>query len=297
MRRLRADSSPRASLGAPGDAVAAGGPTRLDSPVPAQAPKETLNAEEVLQAILQIEKRCSAASTHDSGVGPWNYSYDLDGDDNVECLLDEPLAKYCLCCSLDSPIVVGFIRVVLGDLYLNDVRSALLNREEQLLRDPNSEYQVLREAQEGDPHSEEDIAFVWRAPWPFWDRDVLQRRWVFPLDEVGAAVVMRSFTDDARFPAHAERVRACVHKCGYLLRPLCVDPGGVGVEVTVCQQVHLGGLCPDWAQEYITRWAVSHGLSWAQELRRHCRCQRAKAEGKEITEEDEVIQDMLDTWW
>lgn len=297
MRRFRAEG-PRASLGVSGDPTAVGGPSRLDAPVHVQTPKETLNAEEVLQAILQIEKRCSAASIHGSSTGPWHNSDDLDEDENVECLLDEPHAKYCLCCGLNSPNIVGFIRVVLFDVYLDDVHSALLNREERLLRDPDSEYQVLREAQHGDPLLEEDIAFVWRAPWPFWDRDVLQRRWVFPLSDAGVAVVMRSFKDDALFPEHAERVRACVHKCGYLLRPLSVDPGGIGVEVTVCQQVDLGGLCPDWAQEYITRWAVSHGLTWAQELRSHCRHRRVKAEGKEngLTEEseDEKDQDILD---
>lgn len=302
MRRLRAEDS-RALLSIDGDTARISGPKRPESLVPSvQAPKETLNAVEVLQEILEIEKRCSLASTHQSGVGPWNYSYDLDGDDNVdnvECLLDEPHAKYCLCCGLDSPVVVGFICVVLYDVYLDDVRSALLNREERLLRDPDSEYQVLREANEGDPHSEEDIAFVLRAPWPFWDRDVLQRRWILPLcDPGGIAVITRSFTDDALFPEHEERVRAYIHKCGYLLRPLAVDPGGAGVEVTVCQQVDLGGLCPDWAQEYITRWAVSHGLTWAEELRRHCRCRRAKAEGKEngLTENFEN-EDILDTWW
>lgn len=224
----------------------------------------------------------------------WNRLF-LNDEQDVECLMDEPKVKYCLCCCLGSPTVVGYMRVILADVFLNDVCSALLNREERLLRDPDSEYQVLREARKGDPTSEEDVAFVWRAPWPFWDRDVLQRRWVFPLgDQGGRAVVMRSFDDDTLYPKHAERVRAFVHKCGYLLRPLQTDPEALGVELTVCQQVDLGGLCPDWAQEYITRWAVNHGLTWATELRNHCNRHRRR-EGE--NEGEEYVETLFDDWW
>jgi len=264
-----------------------------------------------LEAILAIERRCccvdeglepghpriphvtAPSSPRDAALGasvsPGTDASGstLDSDMEVECLLDEPAAKYCLCGCLDSPVVIGYIRVLLSDVYPGDVWRALVSTEERLLRDPDSEYQVLRRAREDDPTCEEDIAFVWRAPWPFWDRDVLQRRWTFPLrDGEGLAIVMRSIEDEHLLPIREDRVRAVVHKCGYLLRPLesggqglwagaCADEvfcacNGAGLELTVCQQVDLGGLCPDWAQEVLTRWAVNRGLQWAEELREHC---------------------------
>nr|QDO16365.1 serine/threonine-protein kinase ATR [Lingulodinium polyedra] len=201
----------------------------------------------------------------------------------MECLLDEATAKYCLCCSLALPTVIGYIRVILSDVHPGDVWRALVTSEERLLREPESEYRVLRGAKQGDATCEEDIAFVMRAPWPFWDRDVLQRRWMLPLpgSDEGVAIVMRSFEDERLFPKRPDRVRAFVHKCGYLLRPLAKRSGGPGLELTVCQQIDLGGLCPEWAQELLVRWAVSRGLQWAEELREHCNRQHsARADGE-----------------
>lgn len=263
---------------------------------------QNLSGNEVLEAILAIERRCccteegfeqgfNALTTprapdwfrEDSAGSSVGKTLADASDLMVECLLDEPTAKYCLCGSLDSPVVIGYIRVLLADVYPGDVWRALVASEERLLRDPTSEYKVLRKAEDGDQTCQEDISFVWRAPWPFWDRDVLQRRWTFPLHEgEGLAIVMRSIEDDSLLPFREDRVRAFVHKCGYLLRPLersrqeqlaKGDPawnGGAGLELTVCQQVDLGGLCPDWAQEVLTRWAVNRGLQWAEELREHC---------------------------
>jgi len=206
----------------------------------------------------------------------------------VECLLDEPDVKYCLCSSLESPIVTGYLRVILHDVYPGDVWGALVKKEERLLRAPDSEYQVLREGRPGDPSLEEDVAFVWRAPWPFWDRDVLQRRWTFPLHgSEGLAIVMRSFTDDELLPEREDRVRAFVQKAGYLLRPMNEGFHEMGVELTVCQQVDLGGLCPEWSQEVLTRWAVSRGVQWSEDLRAHCRRRHDEGLAEEHEEEEE----------
>jgi len=261
------------------------------STCPGSPSRGPLTGEEVLDSILTIERRCCGVDLPDGLhrlITDFGRNFQRAGDDftdlsdeqadteqgddlTVECLLDEPTAKYCLCASLDSPVVIGYIRIVLCDVYPGDVWRALVSREERLLRDPDSEYQVLRKSQQGEQLCEEDVAFVWRAPWPFWDRDVLERRWTFPLHGgEGLAIVMRSFEDELLLPTRSDRVRAFVHKCGYLLRPLDKESGGAGLELTVCQQVDLGGLCPDWAQEVLTRWAVNRGLQWAEELREHC---------------------------
>mmetsp|Transcript_12882 Transcript_12882/g.39801 ORF Transcript_12882/g.39801 Transcript_12882/m.39801 type:complete len:638 (-) Transcript_12882:169-2082(-) len=264
-----------------------------------------MTGQEVLKEILAIERHCcDAQAGAEQGVTLSGFA--TPSDDSlekeemeredvsldeaaslaVEVLLDEPSAKYCLCGGLDSPVVIGYIRVLLADVYPGDVWRALVATEERLMRDPQSEYEVLRKAQIGDPTCEEDISFVWRMLWPFCDREVLQRRWTFPLrGGEGLAIVTRSIEDEALLPPREDRVRAFVHRCGYLLRPLERgrpeqlaegDPawgGGAGLELTVCQQVDLGGLCPGWAQEVLTRWAVGRGLSWAEELREHCLAQ------------------------
>ncbi|CAK0851759.1 unnamed protein product [Prorocentrum cordatum] len=106
------------------------------------------------------------------------------------------------------------MRVRLFGVFLRDVLHALVDKdnEERLARDPDSEYRVLRPAPGGDPTLEDrDISFVYRAPWPFWDRDVLQRRWTFPLGGEGSgcvALVMRSFHDGLLLPEREDLLTA-----------------------------------------------------------------------------------------
>mmetsp|Transcript_6876 Transcript_6876/g.18315 ORF Transcript_6876/g.18315 Transcript_6876/m.18315 type:complete len:110 (-) Transcript_6876:2-331(-) len=78
---------------------------------------------------------------------------------------------------------------------------------------------------------------------------------------------MRSFHDGLLLPEREDRVRAFVHKCGYLLRP---DRDGGSLEIAVCHQVDIGGICPEWAQDMLTRWTVHRGSQWATDLREHC---------------------------
>merc|ERR1719195_2574315 len=101
--------------------------------------------------------------------------------------------------------------------------------------------------------------------------DVLVRRWTFSLNNKGeVAVIMRSFENEDLLPLRDDRVRAFIHKCGYLLRKFDVGSGQHGLELTVCLQVDLGGNCAEWAQDYVRKWAVNHSLLWADGLRRHC---------------------------
>mmetsp|Transcript_17615 Transcript_17615/g.45429 ORF Transcript_17615/g.45429 Transcript_17615/m.45429 type:complete len:577 (+) Transcript_17615:3-1733(+) len=264
-----------------------------ETPAPVK-PKPMVSGEEILSAILAIERCCRGSDSpgpgdspvkrfprqekNDLGAGE-DAEDDLEDAITVECLHEGPTSRYCMCGSLDTPVVIGYLRVVLDDVKPWDMWRALVQKEERLMRDPDSEFRVLRKATSGDPTHEEDIAYVWRAPWPFWDRDFLQRRWTFPLQRFqegeGIAIVMRSLEDEGLCPVREDRVRAFVHKCGYLLRP---DSGG-GLDLTVCQQVDLGGLCPEWAQDFLTRYTVHRGLQWAEDLRQHCARQHNQRTG------------------
>ncbi|CAK0851758.1 unnamed protein product [Prorocentrum cordatum] len=55
-----------------------------------------------------------------------------------------------------------------------------------------------------------------------------------------------------------------------LLRPISQD-SEVGLDVSTCQQIDLGGLCPAWAQRFLTRFAVSRAIQWGEQIRSQCR--------------------------
>lgn len=134
-----------------------------------------------------------------------------------------------------------------------------------------------------------------KAPRPFWDRDVLQRRWQLPLDTAhveGVAIVMRSFLDNSLQPEREDRVRANVHKAGYLLRPLANG----SLHVVACQQLDMGGLCPPWAQAFLTKMLVQRGVTWSEKLQVHCAMMREqRARDGRVIKRDEWRPRHVDT--
>lgn len=260
---------------------------------------------EVLAAVLDIERRCSDPSLRvaemeiEEETGEFgelvNFNSLAEASEtcnrDVEVLLDDPNVRYCACGSPESSAVVAYLRVNLADTSLGDVWFALASDEERRNREPDSEYRVLREAEDGDPTREEVLTYIMRSPWPFWDREVLQKRWQLPLVDdargLGIAIVMQSIEDARLLPASEEsRIRAFVLKSACLLRPLNGETSGCGkgVEVTYVQQVDLGGRCPYWAQAMITRFAVQAAVRWAETLTAHCRrmCDQRSAAGWQI---------------
>lgn len=256
----------------------------------------------VLSTVLNLEERVNSSDHH---IRLQRAGGKSEGDEfTVDCMVDEPSVKYCLCTSSDSPIVIGYLRVRLPGTHIGDAWRALVSREERLMRDPDSEYQVQRDAAPEDPTREEIISYVMRVPWPFYDREVLARRWQLPLagddgQPHGVAIVMQSTEDESLLRDREDRVRASIMNCAYLLRPASVDlvdaegdgdasAGAAqkqdGVEVIVCHQVDLGGACPPWAQEYMTRYAFVQGVQWADKLREHCyrMRRRRRSEGWEV---------------
>lgn len=228
---------------------------------------------QVLEAILHLERCCCPPA---QAVETPNGGHTSPSEEQlvVERILDEPDTKYFLCSSLESAVITAYLWSKLPGLTCEEVCAALVQRKDRVLRDPDSEYRVLREAQEGDPTNQEDISYVMFAPWPFWHRDILQRRWQLPLEKKGMAIVMKSFTDDELFPPREDRVRAFVHKSAYLVRRFGEDATNRGVELAVCTQLDLGGLCPQWAQAFLTRFAVQRGVQWVENLNRHCLAMR-----------------------
>lgn len=209
-------------------------------------------------------------------------------------MLDEPEGQYFLCGSPGSPTVATYFRTDLAGVTSGEAWRAIMDPGRRLLRDPESEFRVLRPARGGDPTHEEEVAYAWRAAWPFWDREVLCRRWSLPLpardtswggDSI--AVVMRSLDDDRAPPPRGGRVRAFVHGCAYLLRPCHGGRHGgeaqeeTSLELAVCMQVDLGGRCPEWAQEPLARRGAQLALRSARELREHCLEMRGEGPGGE----------------
>mmetsp|Transcript_2562 Transcript_2562/g.5922 ORF Transcript_2562/g.5922 Transcript_2562/m.5922 type:complete len:562 (-) Transcript_2562:395-2080(-) len=245
----------------------------------------------VLDEVLAVEERCREGCAIDA-CNPkvkkkkrckcrlWRKRRSPADDEidglHVEVLLDEPECRYCLYSSLSSPIVIAYLCARLPDVHFDDAWRALLDEDERLVRDPDSEYQVLKRAADGDPTREEAVTYIMHAPFPFWNRDVLQRRWQLPLQGNDMAIVMQSFVDEDLLPERSDRVRASVYMNAYLLRRLGSEPDSPGLEIVVCQQIDLGGLCPNWAQSFLTRFAVDEGMQWSADLREHCLSQRKK---------------------
>lgn len=251
-----------------------GGPGRVPPPTTAAPrPPAEPTGEELLEKILAVEQLCLG-----QGDGPPGEFL------QAQCLMDGPV-RYFVCASLSSPVVTGYIQATLPSVRIGDAWSALVTTEERLIRNPDSEYTIFQEAQPDDPQRKEVLRYVMKAPSPFWDRDVLQRRWQLPLPGAeggipGLAIVMRSIEDDSIFGPRDDKVRSFVHKCGYLLRP--TDEGGLNI--VCCQQLDMGGLCPAWAQSFLTRMLVQKGNQWVEELKVHCAKMQARrsAEGREV---------------
>lgn len=249
-------------------------------------------AEDILSSILDIEMSCRSGSPH---------SLDMDasmanGDAQYEtvCLVDDPDFRYCVCYSYESPMVIGYLWTRFPDVLPSLLLQAILSQDERSKWDVQACFTVRKSAEEGDATNESIFSTLMRAPWPFWDRETLQKRWTLPIPSAsgaGTAVVCQSITDDRYLPPNQGRVRAHVIKSATLLRPLKAFrpppppqrksifsrqslPAPIeepGVELTVCAQLDLGGLIPQWAQALLSRVASQRGRSWAERLHQHCR--------------------------
>jgi len=231
-------------------------------------------ADAILAGIRAIEARCM----RDSLSSTLTSSDVADAEDmEVECVLDQPDARYCLCNSPESPIIICHMTARLPDLEVQHAINALWNADERLVWDPDSKFSVLRPAQEGDKWCKEVVTFEVSLPWPFWNREVLQNRWKMPLNDGpgnGFAVIMRSFEDAEILPVTGDRLRAFVHKAAYLLRPLrrwdADDSQPSGLELTYCSQVDIGGLVPQWAQNFARRALPEKTLGFVRKMQAYC---------------------------
>lgn len=213
---------------------------------------------EILHAVLEVERHC---------VDP---EAEMQGGFVVDRLVDEPLITYCTCSSLESQTVISYLCLRYNDVTIEQAMEAILNEEQRSIWDADSEFRVLQPAQPGDALCEEVVHHVLHAPWPFWDRDVLQRRWQLPIGasgEEGRALVLRSVRDEGVLPEQTGRVRAVVDKAAFLFRR---TNGGKGLELTTCSQLDIGGLVPQWAQEFLGRFASRRAEAWKDQLRNHC---------------------------
>jgi len=243
--------------------------------------------EEILASVLEIERACKG----DEVSGMENKSVG-DAPYQVTRLVDEADFRYCVCYSHESPVVIGYLWVKFSDIFLSDLHDAIMSPTERAKWDPNSRFRLLKDPEKDDPLCEDVFTTIMRAPWPFWDRETLQKRWVLPLPgggEAGSAILCQSFLDEAILPECDSKVRANYHKVGTVLRPLNPTkptpvshvrsffgrrapppPEEAGVEITVCGQLDLGGVIPHWAVALLSRNTSKRCRSWADRLRTHC---------------------------
>lgn len=226
---------------------------------------------QLLSACLAIERICRG-NLDDLVKGKA-----AEGQASVEVMIDEPGIRYCLCQSPTSDLVTGFFWIELADITIEEAVCALANKKDRQEWDANAHFDILKCSKEDDPHSSEVTVHELKAPWPFWDRDVLQRRSRLPLSQLnpaqGVAFVAQSVEDAALFPLRDERIRATVHMQGQILRPLTAKKarrGKEGIEVTVCNKLDIGGVAPAWAQSMLCRFASKQSGKWAERLRQHC---------------------------
>lgn len=241
-----------------GKATSSSLPPSSGDPLPEDDLKTEMQPQDILTAVLQIEKSC---------LNP-----EAEAADGVEVdrLVDDPTMVYCTCSSPESPTVLSCLWALYEDVSADNLKRALLSEEERTTWDPDCEFRVCQRREEGDPLCSDVVHHVLHAPWPFWDRDVLQRRWQLPLGndgQEGSAIVMRSVSDDLVLPEQPGRVRAFVSKAAFLLRPAT---GGRGIQITVCSQLDVGGLIPQWAQNFLMRFAVQRAEAWKDKLHEHC---------------------------
>lgn len=225
--------------------------------------------EEILRAVLSVERFCREqceGSTPDADTG--NLA--------VELLVDEPTVRYCMCSNLDSPTVISVLSAAFEDIFIEDAIRALTCKEELDLWNSAGEFKVLQEAREEDPRHEHIVHYTLKAPWPFWDRDVLQRRWRLQLPSEngcgeGCAVVMRSVSGDQPGAMREQEgvIRAFVYGAAFLLRPLH-EGSAKGTQLTYLTQIDIGGLCPAWAQGLLMRMASRGVVEWSVNLGAHC---------------------------
>lgn len=230
-------------------------------------------ARDILDSVLAIENMCRSNEMEDLA--------DLK-DMRVEMLRDEPNVRYCICHSPSSALVTGYFWTVMPDITVEDARAALMKEEARSIWDGDCDFEILRAADPEDSSHEEVIFHCLKAVWPFWDRDVLQKRWKLDLPEKGGiALVMQSVEDPSIHPLQPNVIRASVHLSGQLLRPMA--EGKKGIELTVCTKVDIGGIIPDWAQSILARLASQRSLNWAHGLREYC----LKVNGKLPIDEDQ----------
>jgi len=241
-------------------------------------PKHTLDA------IIAIEGVCRG------DLENWDND---SGAAKLEVMIDQPGARYVVCNDPATPLATGFFWTELANITVDEAVHALADKEQRHCWDAAAEFNVLQGKQEDDPVSSEITFHLLRAPWPFWDRDVLQRRsrLTLPLCESdsrlghGMAFVAQSVEDSSVLACSEHRIRATVHMAGHLLRPLSAKKsahGLEGIEVTVCQRVDIGGVAPPWAQSLIARFAAKQSLKWADRLREHCLSMRREDNGNRM---------------
>lgn len=154
---------------------------------------------------------------------------------------------------------------------------AVYHVEERLKWDGTSflNYKVLSRAAAAPGRALRDTIYC-RMPAPHGvsDRDVVQERFLVPLQEGGFAIVMRSLSEGAAaalcepLGGAGAAVRATTLLSAYLLRPL--SGGRRGVRITVMSQTDMGGSIPAWAQSLAKKAGTRKFVEWSQRLRGHC---------------------------
>lgn len=260
---------------------------------------------QILQAILAIETICRGS------LDRWLESEAKEGEARVEIMIDEPGARYVICQSPKTPVCTAFFYAEVSDITVEEVVSALGDKRERQTWDADCEFDILLDARPDDPNHTEITFHTLRAPWPFWDRDVLQRRWRIPapaemqnskssasgasgssVPRDGTAYLMQSVEDPSIYPRKDDRIRAIVHMSGQVIRSLPAEAsvkGKGGIEITVCNKLDIGGIAPPWAQSMLCRFAAKRALDWAERLRQHCLSMREKRESRTAASVDDDL--------
>lgn len=217
---------------------------------------------------------------------------------SVSRILDESDKKCSLFYCDTSPVVATHFWVRFPKVSLEAVFLALWEKARRADWDPESELEGLTQPDPTDVTGEHDFRFVFRCPWPFWDRELLQRSWQLPLPSGGRAIVLQSFDDEARYPRKPDRIRAVTHKAAYLFRPVA---GEEGVDLTVVWQLDIGGVIPSWAHSMIAQRVVWKAESWAESLREYCMrtwptdlCQAERVEPLTRMSREQVARNLLE---
>lgn len=252
-------------------------------------PPPTNQAEQLLQQVKTIERRCRGDVVGDDEM------YPLEEDrTTVECVLREDTTQFWVCQTPNCPIVTACAYFYLANTKMEDACDAIRLPKERLTWDTTTlrELEVIGDGDIEDPASGQIVRCVVIAPRPLKDREMLQRRWQLPLANGGQAFVLRSFDDSKLLPDRPEMyVRAFTHLSGYLLRPLHAN-GKSGVELTMISRSDVGGMVPMWVQNIVRRMAKREIIKWANKLHSHCdniaarRAERARADSRRLPSVD-----------